>query len=116
MKGALDPRSLRALVEFLDFAPRHHTLAVDLSRRFLASQASHLPQGSGDRDYTERFFEWLSRRISPAGVPRVPRNKLRSPSVQDLRLIGLLDQYRAGGMRPAGGDCPLVHAAYSPGA
>ena len=116
-----EPGSLQSLVQSLDFAPRHRELAVELARRFLSSQSSiHRASGEGTRpphgqELRERFFDWLLERVTPQGVRNPNRSRFRSPSEAELRLMGLLDQYRAGGSRPRASDCPLVRAAQSIG-
>ncbi len=133
-QNPLNPGAVFVLVQFLDFAPRHRDLAVRLAQRFVVSRAS---QSFGDLDlsriamreaYLDSFFAWLCQRVHPDGVRRT-RRRGPSPGPAEMRLLGLLDQYRSGqalrrltegrslrGRRAAQGHraCPLEHAAYSP--
>ncbi len=104
------------MVQALDFAPRHRDLAVQLARRFASSHKALANSLSPElrEDYRERFFVWLAERVTPEGMRAQARQRLRSPSESDMRLIGLIDQYRAGGSRMDSSGCPLVHAANSP--
>ena len=109
------PGSLQSLVLALDFAPRHRSLAVDLARRFSSSHKALGHPGSAQHgeELRERFFSWLLERVIPEGMRNPSAGRFRSPSEAELRLMGLLDQYRAGGQRPQSADCPLVRAAQS---
>ena len=131
----LDPGAVFHLVQFLDFSPRHRDLAVRLARRFALSRAA---QAFGALDlsriamreaYLDSFYVWLLQRVVPNGVPKTRAHGL-SPSPDELRLLGLLDQYRSGQALRRVSDgaphrrtghgldghrsCPLEHAAYSP--
>ncbi|MCA9002507.1 MAG: hypothetical protein KDB61_11320 [Planctomycetes bacterium] len=103
---------LPSLVAFLDFAPRHRELALALARRFMrtldAKTAGSLPQGA----LQDRFFLWLvAKTRCDDSRPRSSRRFHRHTN-GELRLIGMLDQYRAGG-HLADDSCPLFRAAYS---
>ncbi|HPF15515.1 MAG: hypothetical protein H6830_04710 [Planctomycetes bacterium] len=113
--GEADPGSIQALVEFLDFAPRHRALAVQLAQRFTTSYAAQedLSTVEGRRAYWDRFFRWLAARVAPVGTPVRQNRRLREPSASDMRLLGLIDQYRAGGWMDPTTGCPLVYAANS---
>jgi hypothetical protein len=101
-----------ALVAYLDFAPRNRELAAALARSFVRTLAPETFREVDCSELQDTFFSWLAPKVEPAGQRARSRKHFRTQSAADLRLLGLLDQYRASGAL-ATGTCPLFRAAYS---
>ena len=104
--------ALACLVIYLDFSPRNSELATTLSRRFLQTFDTHRAEEMHCVDLQERFFNWLAPKVEPEEFRARNRRRFKSMAGSDLRLVGLLDQYRASGAK-ATDACPLFRAAHS---
>ncbi len=100
------------LVSYLDFSPRNRELSTALARRFMRTLRPGHAETRTPAEIQDQFFSWLAPKVEPMEGRARTRRQFSKPSAADLRMIGLLDQYRAGGGK-ATGACPLFRAAYS---
>jgi hypothetical protein len=105
-------RTVAELVAYLDFAPRNRELAAALARSFVRTLDSKTFEDVACNELQDNFFTWLAPKVEPEGQRARSRKHFQTQSAADLRLLGLLDQYRASGAK-ATGACPLFRAAYS---
>lgn len=100
------------LVAYLDFAPRNRELALALARRFMRSVEESTTREWAHTELQERFMQWLVVKSGSERSGARARQRFHRQTHQELMLIGLLDQYRAGSGK-ADAACPLYRAAHS---
>ncbi len=99
------------LVNYLDFSPINRGLATALAKRFVRTVGLADHRQIACLELKERFFSWLTPKTQRC--ENRPQNHKMSGAAftSDLRLIGLIDQYRASGTRPSR-ECPLFRVAF----
>lgn len=103
---------MACLVNYLDFSPINRELSTALAQRFVRTLDLANHERMACLDLQDRFFSWLTPKVQPQEHRVRTRRRQGSAFTSDLRLIGLIDQYRASGTRPDGA-CPLFRAAFS---
>ncbi|MDF1838207.1 MAG: hypothetical protein P1V35_10085 [Planctomycetota bacterium] len=104
--------AVASLVTYLDFSPRNRELSTVLARRFVRTLQPGVGESWSTAELQDHFFTWLAPKVEPGESRGRSRRRFKNQSAADLRLLGLLDQYRAGGQK-ATEACPLFRAAYS---
>ena len=108
---------MQRLVDLLDFAPRHRSMAKNLARSVAASLGQEpLADGGrslGSKDLERALVLWLNRRVESECMPRRGIRGARERLLE--RALSTLDEYRLGLPRdPA--LCPLARALAADGA
>ncbi len=98
-------------MRYLDFSPRNQDLATALARRFVQSLEVATDKPEVSHELQDQFLAWLAPKVQPLAHRGPSLRKFNTPFCADLRLVGLLDRYRAGGSE-ASSACPLFRVAY----